>query len=274
MAAQRLILVAVLGGLVLLLASPGLAAPARTSILEPLVVHGRVDGDVVAMGADVTLAPDADVRGHVIAVFARVDRQPGARVSGTILGVSSLAGLTLYDDAVEVSPATRIGLRLAVAGLWLLGATLLAALSPSRLRRGTWLVGRLGLRTAVLGLLVLMTALAALIAAVGLGPGLGVPLAVLVMVVFLFAKLVGVTVLGGALGSWLVARFLRRVAPLPTAVFAGVVLLVGTRLVPVIGSAAWSAVSVVALGAGVFALAFATDDELLGVSVPTNLSRR
>lgn len=274
MAADRLIAVAGLTAAMLLATGSAFATPARTSILTPLEVHGRVDGDVVAVAGDILLAADADVRGHVVAVFGRVDREPGAQVRGTVLGVSSLAGLTLYDDAAEVSAGTRVGLRLAVAGLWLLASTLLAALFPARLRRGTWLLGRLGVRTVVLGILVLTTAMAALVAAVGLGPGLGVPLAVLVMVVFLGAKLVGVTVIGGAIGAWLVARMARRVAPLPAAVLVGVALLVGVRMLPMVGSIVWQIVSVVAVGAGVFALALASGDEPLGVSVTPGLPRR
>jgi hypothetical protein len=250
------------------------ATPAETSILQPLDVTGVVEGDVVVVAADVRLAPTADVRGHVVAVFGRVEREPGARVSGATVGVSSLAGLELYGDPATEGAGYETGVRLVVTGIWLTASTLLAVLLPGRLRRSTWMVGVLGLRIVVLGALVLMTATAALVAAIGLGRGLGVPLAALVMVVFLAAKVVGVTVLGGALGAWLSSRLLRRTLPLPWAVLIGVTVLLALRLLPVAGAAVWTVVSVLALGAGVFAVAFASDEKTVGVSITPGLPRR
>lgn len=265
-------------GLLLLLSlvAPGgaEASPARTSILEPLEVTGVVDGDVVVVAGDITLAATADVRGHVVAVFGRVHRNAGARVGGSTIGVSSLAGLELYRDPAGRGGRPEAGLRLLVAGLWLTAVTLLAALLPGRLRRSSWLVGVLGLRIVVLGALVLVTAVAALVAAIGLGQGLGVPVAVLVMVLLLAAKVVGVTVLGAALGAWLSSRLLRRTVPLPFAVMLGVVPLLALRMLPVAGGAVWTVVSVLALGAGVFAVALAPDEDALSLSMRSGVPRR
>ncbi len=250
------------------------ASPARTAILEALEVTGVVDGDVVVIAGDVTLAAGADVRGHVVAVFGRVHREPGARVVGSTIGVSSLAGLELYRDPAGHDDLSEVGLRLLVSGLWLTAATVLAALLPGRLRRSSWMVGVLGLRVAVLGALVLVTAVAALVAAIGLGRGLGIPVAALVMMVFLAAKVLGVTVLGAALGAWVSERLLRRTVPLPLAVMLGVVPLLALRMVPAAGGAMWTVVSVLALGAGVFAVVLAPAEEAYGVSVRSGVPRR
>jgi len=262
--------------LLLSLAVPGgaEASPARTSILEPLVVTGVVDGDVVVVAGDVTLAATADVRGHVVALFGRVHREPGARVGGSTIGVSSLAGLELYRDPTGHDDRSEAGLRLLLSGLWLTAATLLAAALPGRLRRSSWMVGVLGLRIVVLGALVLMTAVAALVVAIGLGPGLGVPLAALVMVLFLAAKVFGVTVLGAALGAWLSSRLLRRTVPLPFAVMLGVVPLLALRMVPAAGAAVWTVVSVLALGAGVFAVVLSPAEDGLRLTVRSGVPRR
>ena len=110
----------------------------------------------------------------------------------------------------------------------------------------------------LLELLVAVTVFAAMVAAVGLGPRLGVPLGAALTLVALVGKGYGLAVLGGALGSRL-TRTVRRRPPLTAQVFTGVALLLLARLVPVVGEAAWTLVSVTALGAGVFVLALAPD---------------
>jgi len=257
MASRRLI---PLAALVLLLAHGTVAwgAPARVAALSDLEVNELVDGDVVALAGDVVLGPRADVRGHAVAVFGEVRAEPGARVAGRMIGLSSLAGLAVLPAAGEDGARLRIAVRLLVAGSWLLATTLIALLWPARLRWGMAVLPQLGLRVAVLGAMVALTLLAALIAAIGLGPGLGLPLAAALGVGFLAVKAVGLAVLGGGLGRVVLDRLaIGRALPLTAAVFIGVLAMLMARFLPVVGGAAWTALSLAAVGAGVFALTMA-----------------
>ena len=261
MAPRRLI---PLAALVLLLVHGTVAwgAPAKVAALSELRVDELVDGDVVALAGDVVLGPRADVRGHAVAVFGEVRAEPGARVAGRMIGLSSLAGLAVLPAAGEDGARLRIAVRLLVAGSWLLATTLIALLWPSRLRWGMAVLPQLGLRVAVLGAMVALTLLAALIAAIGLGPGVGLLLAAALGVGFLAIKAVGLAVLGGSLGKTVLGRLAAgRALPLTSAVFVGVLLLLMARFLPVVGGGAWTVVSLAALGAGVFALTMAAQPD-------------
>jgi hypothetical protein len=125
---------------------------------------------------------------------------------------------------------------------------------------------QLGLRVAVLGAMVALTLVAALIAAIGLGPGVGLLLAAALGVGFLAIKAVGLAVLGGSLGKAVLGRLTSgRALPLTSAVFVGVLLLLMARFLPVVGGGAWTVVSLAALGAGVFAVTMAAQPDPAGV---------
>jgi hypothetical protein len=110
---------------------------------------------------------------------------------------------------------------------------------------------RLGLKVVAVGVLLYLTFIAACVAALGFGPGLAVGLIATLVVVFLAVKAVGLTVLGGALGGWML-RAVRSAPPLTVEVVVGVAAMLLVRFVPIVGGLVWEAVSIVALGAGVF----------------------
>jgi hypothetical protein len=58
------------------------------AVFGSVTVNGRVRDNVVAVGGNVRLGPDADVRGDVTAVGGEIDRAAGARVSGKISEVA------------------------------------------------------------------------------------------------------------------------------------------------------------------------------------------
>jgi hypothetical protein len=253
----------------------GASDPGRVAALQNIVVNEAIRGDVVTVGGDIELMPGAVVDGHAVAILGRVVRHPGAQVSGRALSVNSVASLTLYAGEQDQTPYVSVGLRMLGFGGWLVAATLLAWLFPYRLRHGSWLLGHLGLRVVILGATAFVTLIAALVAMLGLGPRIGVPLAAVVFLVFLAAKAVGLTVLGARFGSLCLERVCRRHVPLTTSVFLGVLLLLGLRLIPVIGGFAWTVLSIAALGAGVFALALVPNGESAHVTVrPSNSSPR
>jgi hypothetical protein len=94
-----------------------------------------------------------------------------------------------------------------------------------------------------------------MVAMLGMGPGFGVPLVVLVAVVFAAGKALGLAVLGGALGGLILRRL--RWRPLTVDVFLGVALLLLLRLLPVVGGVVWTVASLAALGAAATTLALA-----------------
>jgi hypothetical protein len=260
MAPRALILGLALAGLILSASAPASAATGRASFVADLVVDDEVTGDVVAVGGNVRLGPDAKVHGHVIAVFGRVEADPQARVDGRVLAIRSLAALSLHAGAAQ-PPTVDLALRLLTAGGWLLVTTALAVLFPIAVRANGDLLPRLGIRVAVLGVLSVVTLIAAVIAALGLGPAVGVPLVTGLMLLFFAVKAAGLTVLGAALGAATLRRPLRRILPPSFEVLCGVALLLLVRLLPGIGAVMWNVVSVVALGSGIFALALAASSD-------------
>jgi hypothetical protein len=258
MATQRLIFPALIACLVLAGGTPAGAAPVRVGALENLAVNDQVEGDVVVVGGDVHLGPRARVQGHVVSVFGTVTVDPGAEVEGRVIALSSLASPTLSSS--EGVPDRRLGMavRLAAAGGWLLATTLAAFLLPVRIRYGVWTLPSLGLKTVVLGALVAVTLVAALVAVVGMGPTLGVPLALVVAAVFLAVKTVGLATLGCGLGGLLMGRIASgRSLPITAVVFVGVTVMMMARFLPLVGGFVWTALTVVALGVGVFTFALA-----------------
>jgi hypothetical protein len=253
MANPRLIGAAVVSCLLILSSGPAMAAPGRAAALADLVVDETVDGDVVTIGGDVVLGPGADVHGHVVAMYGRVQRDPAARVDGRVIAVSSLSGLQLEQPDGSVQTAVRV----LVAGCWLLTTTIIGFLLPGRVRLGVWLVRSVGAKMLVLGVLVYITLFAALVAVVGLGPTLGVPLFMTLALAFELVKALGLAVLGAWLGGALLHRVTDRSVPITVHVFLGVAAMLAARMVPVVGGVAWTALSVVALGAAVFTVAMA-----------------
>lgn len=233
----------------LALVGPATAAPTVT-VLEPITLHGRVEGDVVALAANVRVAADAEVRGDVVAVLGRIELEPGARIVGRALEVRSLAGLAV-TDVRRAGRLPVVGTALLAVGLWLavVGAAALALPRPVAVAAARVGVG--GGAAAALGALSVTTLFAALLAALGTGP-LAVPAVAALVVVALAVKAAGLAALGTALARRALPR-----APVPLAAGAGAAALLAIRVVPVVGAFAWTAVSVAAFGAGAMVVAAA-----------------
>lgn len=266
MANPRLIGVLVVSCLLIASSSLPATAPGKAAALTDLVINEKVDGDVVVIGGDALLGPTAEVRGHVVAIHGRVQLDPAATVDGRVISVSSLGGLQLE----QVGDNVEVAVRLLVAGSWLLVTTLIAFLVPAKVRLGVWLVPSMGARVLVLGLLVFITLFAALVAVVGLGPTLAVPLLATLSVAFELVKAFGFAVLGGWFGGAVLHRVIERSLPVSFHVFLGVTLLLVARMLPVVGNAVWTVVSVVALGVAVFTVALAPKQGAVRAARPTD----
>jgi len=246
------------------------ATQGRVAALESLRVEDSVEGDVVVLGGDVTLGRDAHVTGHVVAVFGTVRLEEGAQVGGRVVAVRSLARLTVDPRLQQELPWLSLGLRLLTSGLWLVAVTLLAWLLPRWLRSGVGVLEGRSLRVLALGGVATLTCFAAMVAVVGLGPTLGLPLSVALLVVFLVARAVGLAVIGGAVGSRLRRPVLPRSLPLSVDVLVGTALILVLRFAPVVGGALWSVVSVAAFGVGVMALIIAGEEGAVGLRTRTS----
>jgi hypothetical protein len=242
-------------------------ASPRVATLDDLTIDEPVDGDVLVLGGNVTLGPNARVSGHVVTIRGTIEADPAAEVRGRTIAIRSLASLSLHPSSTDGAENAGLtaALRLLSAGAWLLATTLLAALLPARLRYGVWAVPRLGPKILLIGLMATVTLIAAVVAVLGLGPALGVPLVATLALVFTGGKAVGLTVLGGWLGAALLRRLTTRMLPLSLTVFAGVLVLQIARFLPLAGGLIWSAVSVAAIGTGVFSLALEPTSDALGV---------
>jgi len=260
-------------------ASVGAAAPPKSTVFNDIVVNEAVDGDVVAFEADVHLGPLARVSGdvivvggdlrldaqsrvgrHVLAIFGDVQAAPGSVIEGQTLAFSSLSSVVLAPGE-SVPLRVDFAVRLVTSGGWLLVTTALAFGLSTRLRYGVWVLPRLGIKVLVLGVAAGVTFFAAVVAVLGLGPTLGVPLAAALTVVFFALRAVGLTVIGGFLGGTVLGRLYSRPLPLTLEVFVGVFVLLILRFLPVVGGVLWSVASVAALGAGIIALAATVSGE-------------
>jgi hypothetical protein len=264
--------------LAILVSGTAASAAGRTAVLTDLEVNEPVAGDVVVFGADLELGPLARIEGdavavggdvrvaagtvvtrHVVAVFggARVPRD--AEIGGRVLSFSSLATLLQVSSAREPSLQARVSMHLLMAGGWLLVTTGLAFLFPARMRFGAWALPALGMKVPALGIMAGLTVVASLIAALGLGPALGVPLVAGLMVVFFAAKAVGLTVIGCWLGAAVLRSWPGHPVPISLETFVGVLILLALRFMPFVGDTAWTLISLIALGASVVVISVSTD---------------
>ncbi len=250
----------------------------RTAVLSDLRIDGPVVGDVVVFGADLELGPQARVEGdavavggdiriaegaivtrHVVAILGEAEVPVDAGIGGRVLCFSSPASLLSDPSVRRPSLHADVSMRLLAAGGWLLVTTGLAFLFPIRMRYGAWAVPSLGVKIPALGIMAGLTVFASLIAALGLGPVLGVPLVAGLAVVFFAARAVGLTVLGCWIGSIVLKRWVPHPLPISLEVFVGVLILLAVRFLPVVGETLWTLISLVALGASIAVLGVSTD---------------
>jgi len=221
--------------------------------------RARVEGDAVAIGGDVRVAKGAVVTRHVVTVLGGAEVPVDADIGGKVLCFSSPATLISASSMRGPSLRADVSMRLLAAGGWLLVTTGIAFLFPTRMRYAAWAVPVLGIKIPALGMMAGLTVFASLIAALGLGPVLGVPLVGGLMVIFFVARAVGLTVLGCWLGAVVLKRWVRHPLPISLEVFVGVLVLLAARFLPAVGETMWTMISLVALGASIAVLSVSTD---------------
>ena len=236
---------------------------AVVSTFGGVLVTGRVNGPVVAIGGDVVLAGNGRVEGDVLAVGGAVRFDGAASAARSVGGrVRSLGALeAAFLSELRTSPLAGaavspllLSFRLFLLFLWLAVALLLLRTVPralgdaaTRVPGRLVLLGALGTSVVLTGLLVASGFVLALPAKAGLA------LAAVLVTGLYAAKLWGLAALFLAAGRRLL-RGARRGGALfgdPAALAAGLLALGLPSLVPAVGPLLWALVSVVAIGVAV-----------------------
>lgn len=217
-------------------------------------IVGEVAGDVVVVGGDVELAASGVVRGDVYVVGGELHAGGGSRIEGRSVAYPSVsrAWMTLLEGpslGLSAFSPQVLAAKLALAAAWLALTLLLFAVggrgvstTSDEVRLEPWACFTAGL-VAVLAITTSALLLSALLPSL-----VAVPLLALVVFAATVAKLWGMVAVFHALGAAL--PFGRRRRPLALhAAVAGLAVLAAIKLVPYLGLWAWTAASLVGIGA-------------------------
>ncbi|MDX1382798.1 MAG: polymer-forming cytoskeletal protein [Thermoanaerobaculia bacterium] len=218
-------------------------------------VSGTVVGDLVVLDGDVALASRARVEGDVFVLGGSIDSAPGAEVTGRSVAYPTAPGALLLlaeGPALGLSPWSRVvlGGKLALLAAWLVTVAVLVIAAAPALRATAEGVGEEPLRNLLVGIVVVSALLlTGLFLATFLGVMVGVPMVVLLVVVALVLKLWGMVAVFARLGSALVRG--RSARDLLTACTVGLLALGTVKFLPWIGALAWTAATLIGIGATV-----------------------
>jgi hypothetical protein len=218
------------------------------------LILGTVEGDVVVLGGDAELGPDARVGGDVFVLGGEIHARPGAQASGRMVAYPTAPGVLLVlaeGPALGLSPWSRIvvGTKLALLAAWLIAAMALVGVAWPAIDSTAAAIAERPLRSFAIGVVaVLAIVLVALFLSAFLGVEAGVPLLVLLAMAALVLKLWGTVAvcafLGGRLAGWLRLR----VGPL-AATLCGLAVLGVCKFVPGVGVWTWTAATLIGVGA-------------------------
>lgn len=218
-------------------------------------VTGRVAGDLIILGGEVELGPEAKVGGDVFVLGGSVDAAPGAVIEGRTVAhpTASSAWLTLLEGpslGLGAGSPLVLGTKLALMAAWMALTLLLFASFGRQVLATSSTVLREPIRCFGIGL---TGVLALVLTAVALGvvapPLAGAPLLVLIVLFGLMLKLWGMVAVFHALGTWAV-NGLRHRRPLAlNAATAGLILLGVSKFVPHVGAWIWTVATLIGVGA-------------------------
>lgn len=232
-------------------------ALADVAALEGSVeVTGRVAGDVVVLGGDARLGPEAQVGGDVFVLGGTIHAAPGAHAAGRMVSypTASSAMVTLIEGpsfGLGFTSPLVMGTKLALLAAWAALLLLLFAATGRQLLETADGVRREPFRSFVTGLTgVLALVVTAIFFSAFTGGLVGVPLLVLVVLLAMCLKLWGMVAVFYALGDWLARRLFRRrrLRPLNAATL-GLLVLGAVKFLPYIGIWAWTAATLIGMGA-------------------------
>lgn len=218
-------------------------------------VSGRVGGDVIVLGGSARLVETAVVDGDVYALGGVVEVASGAHIGGRSAAYPTMSGawLTLLEGpALGLSPLSPVvvAAKLALLAAWLALTLLLFATGGREMLSTSDGVRREPFRNFFTGLAgVLALLLTALFFSAFAAAVVGIPLLAIVVIVALLLKLWGMVAVFHALGDWAARGLLRRRRPHAlNAAALGLFLLGGVKLVPWLGTVAWTAATLIGVG--------------------------
>ena len=207
-----------------------------TAFDAPVVISGRVNGDVVVFNGRVELRSGANVTGDVVSQSAPVVAS-GATIGGTTKRLETNTNWEGFGWAGKLAWWLAVSISTLVVGLlliWLVGRGAARILEAGRTRIGPSIGLGLGL---FFGLPLL--AIIALVTVVGIPLGLG-----------LGAALLLIYALGYSAAAWILGRsIVREPTAWAVAFLAGWAILRVVALVPILGGLVWFAAVVFGLGA-------------------------
>ncbi|MDX1502413.1 MAG: hypothetical protein R3325_08605 [Thermoanaerobaculia bacterium] len=218
-------------------------------------VTGRVGGDVIVVGGDAHLGPEAQVEGDVFVLGGLLDAAEGARIGGRSVAYPTVssAWVVLLEGPSLGHPAFSgvvVSAKLALLTGWLVWSVLLLSTSGRGVLATAEGVIEQPFRSFFVGLTgVLAAFLTAAFFSAFAAVVVGLPLLFLVVLVALLLKLWGMVAVFYALGAQLVRRLLRRRASPLNAALAGLVLLGAVKMLPWAGAWVWTMATLIGVGA-------------------------
>jgi hypothetical protein len=219
-------------------------------------VTGRVAGDVVVLGGDARLGPEARVGGDIFVLGGTIQAAPGAHAAGRMVSypTASSALVTLVEGpsfGLGFTSPQVLGTKLALLAAWAALLLLLFAATGRQLLETADGVRREPFRSFATGLTgVLALLLTAMFFSAFTGGLVGVPLLVLVVLLAMLLKLWGMVAVFYALGDWLARRFLHRPRMRPlNAATIGLLVMGAVKFLPYVGIWVWTAATFIGIGA-------------------------
>jgi hypothetical protein len=219
-------------------------------------VTGRVAGDVVVLGGDARLGPEARVGGDIFVLGGTIQAAPGAHAAGRMVSypTASSALVTLVEGpsfGLGFTSPLVLGTKLALLAAWAALLLVLFAATGRQLLETADGVRREPFRSFATGLTgVLALVLTAMFFSAFTGGLVGVPLLVLVVLLAMLLKLWGMVAVFYALGDWLARRFLRRPRMRPlNAATIGLLVMGAVKFLPYVGIWVWTAATLIGIGA-------------------------
>jgi hypothetical protein len=217
-------------------------------------VTGQIAGDLIVLGGDVLLSNGARVGGDVFVLGGRIRVESGVHIQGRSVAYPSVgaAWLTLVEGPTlglsAFSPVV-IGAKLALLASWLALGLFLFAVSGRELLSTSKAVRLEPFRNFFVGLTGVLALLLTAVLLSALSPSImGIPLLILIVLTALLLKLWGMVAVFHALGHWVATHVLKARLLSLNAVALGVVLLGVVKMLPWVGTWAWTMASLIAVG--------------------------
>ncbi|HVS12395.1 MAG TPA: polymer-forming cytoskeletal protein [Thermoanaerobaculia bacterium] len=218
-------------------------------------VAGTVEGDLVVLGGDVILQSSGRVAGDVYAFGGEIRSEDGSSIGGRAVAFPDAPAtwlLLVEGPSIGLDPFSPLvlGAKLALLAAWMAASLLLVITFPRALASTAREVDDEPFRCFFAGLVAVATAVLAVVLISGLASVVvGIPLILVAAASALVLKLWGTVAVFLTLGVWLLRRLGRGRSELLEAIVAGLVALGVLKLLPWVGVVAWTAATLIGIGA-------------------------